>query len=118
MADNMQATPQNPYWGSVSNGLFGVDNFLSGNSIGREISDSFGIPGFAQLTENMSYGQPPYTGTGFAARPNPLVYDSLFNLGINLNPAIGQAVQSGFKAAPAAYQTLDDVIRGLISKQK
>ena len=61
--DSIKATPQSPVMGLFAGGLQGLDGLLNRSGI-EGLSGALGVPAAARLFENMSYGSPPYSGTG------------------------------------------------------
>ena len=115
--DSIKATPQSPGMGMFANGLTNVHNFLSGNGMGM-LSDLVGLPSAASLATDMSYGSPPYKGSGMATRIDPRVLEAAGGMAstASLYPrAAATAIGMG-GAALQVNQTLDSVIQEMLNK--
>lgn len=115
---SIKNTPQNPYLGLLSGGVNSLNDSLSSSGMGW-LSDTFGIPAAGRVLEDMSYGSPPYRGTGMATRLSP---DGVAATGAALNMAgflpIGHAnrLLSGLTAAPMVENhSMDSVIQNLLN---
>lgn len=117
--DFIKATPQNPIMGLLSQKLYGLHNSADSAGLG-DLSAAFGVAPAARLFENMSYGSPPYKGTGMATRLSP---DLISTVGAATNlggfAPIGQAgrLASGAAALPMlTNESLDSVIQQMLNK--
>jgi len=116
--DSIKATPQSPVLGLFSDGLGAIDRTLQGPFLGA-VSSGMGIPAAARVLEDMSYGSPPYRGTGMATKLSP---EAISAMGGAVNMAgfapIGTAnrIASGLFALPMVEnQSLDSVIQNLLN---
>jgi hypothetical protein len=116
---SIKATPQNPYMGLFSQGINGLNTSLDGMGLSG-LSDAMGFQAAGRLFEDMSYGSPPYRGTGFATRMSP---DLAATAGAAVNlggfAPIGQAnrLASGVAGAPLIMNhSLDSVIQDMLNQ--
>lgn len=117
--DSIKGTPQSPVLGLFSDGLGAIDRNLQGPFLGA-VSSGMGIPAAARLFENMSYGSPPYSGTGMATRLSPdaaATVGGVLGLGAGFPPRMAAKVGTGFLGAGLVEnQSLDSVIQQLLNK--
>ncbi len=113
--DSIKATPQSPFMGLLSSGLGGLDSALGGGAI----SNSLGVGPLARTVENMSYGSPPYRGTGMATRLTPEAVSAIggaANMGSFMPIGTANRIATGLFAAPMIEnQSLDSVIQNLLN---
>lgn len=115
---SIKASPQNPYLGLFSDGVGAVDRSLQGPFLGA-VSNGLGIPAAARVLEDMSYGSPPYRGTGMATKLTP---DGVAATGAALNLLGGLPIGhtnrllTGATALPMIENhSLDSVIQNLLN---
>lgn len=119
--DSIKATPQSAGMGLFANGLSGANQYLNSGGFGW-LSDVLGIPSAASLAQDMSYGNPPYRGTGMATRIDPRVAATLGSvanttgmlpLPIGTASKIGMGVGGGVMQA---NESLDSVIQQMLNR--
>ena len=117
--DSIKATPQSPVMGMFAGGLQGLDGLLNRSGI-EGLSSALGVAPAARLFENMSYGSPPYRGTGMATRLSPDVAAATggaMGLGANIPTRMAAKIGTGAMGmALAENQTLDSVIQNMLNK--
>jgi hypothetical protein len=113
--DSIKATPQSPMLGLLAGGLGGLDSALGSGAI----SNSLGVGPMARTLENMSYGSPPYRGTGMATKLTPEAVSAMggvVNMGGFAPIGTANRIATGLFAAPMIEnQSLDSVIQGLLN---
>lgn len=67
---SIKATPQSPTLGLLSGGLHSFNGAMDDMGMGL-LSRGLGTEAAARVLEDMSYGSPPYRGTGMATRLSP-----------------------------------------------
>lgn len=116
---SIKATPQSPVMGLFSQGLNGLHNSMDNMGLGM-VSDGFGIPAAGRLFEDMSYGSPPYRGTGYATRLSPdltATAGAAVNMGSFMPIGTANRVASGLAAIPMmANHSLDSVLQDMLNQ--
>lgn len=113
--DSIKATPQNPVLGLFSGGLNNLDSLLGSGAF----SNAVGIGPMARTIESMSYGSPPYRGTGMATRLTPEAISALggaANVAGLMPIGMSNRMAAGLFSLPMLEnQTLDSVIQQLLN---
>jgi len=117
---SIKNTPQNPYLGLLSGGVNSLSNGMSGAGMGW-FADGMGLPAAGRVLEDMSYGSPPYRGTGMATRLSPdaaAATGAAINMGGFMPIGGVNRLFSGIAAIPfVENQSLDSVIQDLLNRQ-
>jgi hypothetical protein len=117
--DSIKATPQSPVMGLFAGGLQGLDGLLNRSGIDG-LSGALGVPAAARLFENMSYGSPPYSGTGMATRLSPDIAATaggVLGLGAGIPARMAAKVGTGaLGMGLVENQSLDSVIQQMLNR--
>lgn len=119
--DSIKATPQSSGMGLFANALSGANSGLNSSGLGW-VSDFLALPAASSLAQDMSYGNPPYRGSGMATRVDPRVATTLgAGLGtagmLPLPASVASKIGMGVGgAALQSNETLDSVIQEMLNK--
>ena len=100
-----------------------MDRSLQGMGLGM-VSNGLGLPALASTVNNMSYGSPPYRGTGMAAKLTPEAISALGSVATNVAPfgvplhsagAVKHFSALGGGMSMQANESLDSVIQNLLN---